>query len=184
MTQMARLWLCLPPRPSLRLSRWQSRCCHAQSPPAPLPAFEVVSIKANPVLEGTLHKMYSRKPAIYATGNRFAEKQTTLQDLVMEAYGMWGYQISGLPDWAQAPNGEHYAVDATVPGDQAPAADQLRLMVQSLLADRFHLRVHREMKELPVYCVLAVGKNGSRLTELPGRSASWRDDSGFYQSAL
>jgi hypothetical protein len=85
----------------------------------------------------------------------------------MEAYGVWDYQISGLADWGQAPNGEHYEVQATTAGDKPPATDQLQLMVQALLADRFHLRLHREMKDLPVY-VLTVAKNGPRLIELPG----------------
>jgi uncharacterized protein (TIGR03435 family) len=39
-------------------------------------------------------------------------------------------------------------------------------MLQSLLADRFQLRFHREMRELPVY-FLAVGKNGPAFRETP-----------------
>jgi uncharacterized protein (TIGR03435 family) len=88
-----------------------------------------------------------------------------VQYLVMQAYGVWDYQISGLPDWAQAPNGEHYDVEATVEGDTSPPADRLQLMMQRLLADRFGLKVHRDMKDLPVY-TLAIAKGGSKLHEI------------------
>ena len=40
--------------------------------------------------------------------------------------------------------------------------DQLRMMLQALLADRFKLVFHRDTKELPVYA-LVVGKNGPKL---------------------
>jgi uncharacterized protein (TIGR03435 family) len=49
---------------------------------------------------------------------------------------------------------------------EVPASDeQLRLMVQALLRDRFRLMVHRETKERSVYA-LVVGKNGPRLKEV------------------
>jgi uncharacterized protein (TIGR03435 family) len=40
--------------------------------------------------------------------------------------------------------------------------DQLQLMVQSLLEDRFKLKAHMETRELPVY-ELVVGKDGSKI---------------------
>jgi Protein of unknown function (DUF3738) len=55
-----------------------------------------------------------------------------------------------------------YDIVARCPGDNVPKVDDVRLMLQSLLADRFKLRVHRESKEMPVYS-LQVGKSGSRL---------------------
>jgi len=140
----------------------------AQSSSSPSPAFEVVSIKPNPVPAGArLIRALNQKPSTHAEGNRFYQKQTTLQDLVMMAYGVWDYQISGLPDWAKAPNGDHFEVDARATGETTPPVDQLPLMVQSLLADRFQLRLHRDMKELPVY-LLTVGRNGAKLSEIPG----------------
>jgi uncharacterized protein (TIGR03435 family) len=139
----------------------------AQPAATPPPAFEVVSIKPNPVTAGTLFQEFKRRPEPVASGNRFYQKQTTLQILVMQAYGVWDYQISGLPDWARAPNGEHYEVDARAAGEATPPTDQLQLMLQSLLADRFHLRLHRETKDLSVYA-LTVAKGGPKLQEVPG----------------
>jgi bla regulator protein BlaR1 len=64
-----------------------------------------------------------------------------------------------LPKWAN----EDYAVDAKADGN--PTKDQMRLMMQSLLADRFKLKVHFETKEVPVFALIVVqpGKLGPKL---------------------
>jgi bla regulator protein blaR1 len=135
---------------------------HAQAP-----KFEVISIKPNPVLSGTQFTEFKTKPAVRLTGNRFTQRQTTIQYLLMQAYGVWDYQISGLPDWAQAPNGEHYDVEATVAGEVTPSAEQSQAMLQALLADRFALTLHHDTKDLPVYA-LSPAKGGTRLQPIAG----------------
>jgi uncharacterized protein (TIGR03435 family) len=79
-------------------------------------------------------------------------------------------QISGAPGWIDS---EHYNIEAKVDDSSADAqrklipmsgAQQLRLMVQSLLADRFKLTLHHETKELPIYA-LVVARNGPKLHE-------------------
>ena len=64
-----------------------------------------------------------------------------------------------LPKWAN----EDYAIDAEADGN--PTKDQMRLMMQSLLADRFKLKVHFESKEVPVLAVILAnpGKLGPKL---------------------
>src|SRR5205085_5420557 len=74
-------------------------------------------------------------------------------------------QISG-PDWLDS---TRFNVVAKVPPD-APG-EQIPLMWQSLLADRFKLTLHRDKKELPVY-VLVVAKNGPKLKEAEDNGAS------------
>lgn len=54
--------------------------------------------------------------------------------------------------------------DIDAKGDNAASSEQVRLMVRSLLEDRLHLKVHREMKELPLF-ELVVARNGSKLKE-------------------
>jgi len=135
---------------------------HAQAP-----KFEVISIKPNPVLAGTMFTEFKAKPTPPLNGNRLTQRQTTVQYLLMEAYGVWDYQISGLPDWAQAPNGEHYDVEATAPGNATPPTDQARLMLQALLADRFALTLHHATKEEPVYA-LSPAKGGTKLQAVAG----------------
>jgi uncharacterized protein (TIGR03435 family) len=131
------------------------------------PAFEVASVKPHPLEYGRVDFRIIAAPGptpIRATGNRFTDKMATLQDLVMQAYGVRAYQIVNLPDWAQTIKGEQYDIDARAAGEAQPSESQLRAMLQSLLAERFQLRLHREMKDLPVYA-LVIGKNGTKLRE-------------------
>ena len=77
------------------------------------------------------------------------------------------YQSLGaqLPKWARPP--AKFDVEARVEG--TPTKDQLRLMMQALLKDRFELSMHREMKQLPVYALVLAdsGHPGSQLKPHP-----------------
>jgi uncharacterized protein (TIGR03435 family) len=132
------------------------------------PAFEVASVK--PSAPGTRGRSILRSP-----GGRFTATNAPLRDLVQNAYGVQDFQISGRPTWF---NTERYDIVAKAEGDVSVA--QSRLMLQTLLADRFNLALHRETKELPVY-VLVVAKNGPKFSQSkPGESES---DTGFRTSA-
>jgi uncharacterized protein (TIGR03435 family) len=79
------------------------------------------------------------------------------------AYTARDVQISGGPRWADT---ELFDIEAKAPG---PATiPELRLMVQALLADRFHLKMHRESKEQSVFNLL-VGKKGPTLTPVESK---------------
>lgn len=73
------------------------------------------------------------------------------------AYQVADFQISGGPGWIDS---ARYDVAAKADTNTAPA--QVMPMLKSLLADRFQVKVHREIKEVPVYA-LVVGKNGPKL---------------------
>jgi uncharacterized protein (TIGR03435 family) len=88
----------------------------------------------------------SGKP-INIVGNRVSMRGT-LRALIAAAYDIRDYQISAAPSWAGT---LVYDVLAKAPGDTAPAQDEVRPMFQSLLADRFQLKIHRETKIVPVY---------------------------------
>lgn len=139
----------------------------AQSVPAPPLQFETVSLKLHPRPPNSGHGPVTYPAPHPAAGASYTERVINLQDLVVEAYGVYDYQISGLPEWA-APHlgGMRYDIEAKIPGDGTPTKEQLRQMLQSLLTDRFQLRLHREMRELPVYA-LVIGKDGSKLREIP-----------------
>ncbi|HLK67511.1 MAG TPA: TIGR03435 family protein [Bryobacteraceae bacterium] len=81
-----------------------------------------------------------------------------LKSLLMTAYNLKAYQISG-PAWL---NTERYSITAKVPPDTSK--EQVLVMLQNLLADRFKLKVHRETREIPIYEVV-IGKNGPKLKE-------------------
>lgn len=91
-----------------------------------------------------------------------------LADVVVKAYDLETYQLSG-PAWLMdevIPSGPRVPGDleisAKVPG--GTNEQQLRLMLQNLLADRFKLAVHREKKVLASYALM-VGKDGPKLKE-------------------
>ena len=74
----------------------------------------------------------------------------TLQILMQHAYGVQAFQVVGGPGWLST---DRYEIDARA--DAAVRRDQLALMLQSLLEDRFRLRTHREIKELPVFALVS-----------------------------
>lgn len=62
---------------------------------------------------------------------------------------------------------EYYDVDAIAPIEN-PTRSQLQVMLQSLLAERFQFRAHRETRELPVY-ELVVAKGGAKIKAIVGK---------------
>ena len=77
--------------------------------------------------------------------------------ILMNAYSLQFSQVIGAPDWLSS---EPYAIEAKADGN--PTREQLMLMLQTLLEDRFQLKAHRESRELPIYA-LTVAKNGPKL---------------------
>ena len=106
----------------------------------------------------------------------------TLRSIIVQAYGaVSGDQVVGGPD---ALMDGHFDVNAKAEANDAARMKNLsredrnresRLMLQTLLADRFHLKVHIETKELPVYA-LVVAKGGAKLkASAPPPAASTPD---------
>jgi len=130
----------------------------AQTAP-PKPTFDVASVKVSDASP--------RRDAMGPFGGRgnikvepasLTMRNVTLKNAIRWAYGVTEYQVSG-PEWLDALGFNIVAKSAA-----AAPEDQLRQMMQSLLAERFKLEFHRLTKEFSVY-VLAPGKNGSKLTE-------------------
>jgi len=84
-----------------------------------------------------------------------------LRLLLMEAYDLTNYQID-----AQARiDGDRFDIIATVPPGTTIAEG--RVMLQNFLIDRFHLKLHRETRNIPRY-ELSIAKNGPKLTPHAG----------------
>lgn len=116
-------------------------------------AFEVATVKPSPP-DHVGAQMFS--PGI----GRFTAMTATLKDLITFAYKVQRFQVSGGSGWMDST-----AWDINAKCEVPASYDQLRLMAQALLRDRFQLTVHRETKERSAY-VLAVAKNGPRLKEV------------------
>jgi uncharacterized protein (TIGR03435 family) len=92
-------------------------------------------------------------------GRQLICKQATVMDLLSVMYGLQVKQILGGPEWLRK---DRYDIRGVpdVPGD--PDVTQFRGMYQKLLAERFHLAIHREMREMPIYAI-TVAKGGPHL---------------------
>ena len=116
-------------------------------------AFDVVSIKPSPPYE--TERSLTQNP-----GPRLTTENATLKMLMMFAYQMMPDQISGGPSWVES---DGFDIDAKASNPKATQA-QLRQMLQTMLAERFQLQVHRATKELAIYA-LVQAKGGTKLTE-------------------
>jgi uncharacterized protein (TIGR03435 family) len=116
------------------------------------PAFEAASIK--PSRPETPERLR------FMPGGGITGGNVNLKWLMQMAYRIKDFQVSGGPGWIGS---EGYDVIAKATGN--PTQDQTRLMVRTLLAERFKLSFHREMRELPVYS-LVVAKSGPKLQEV------------------
>jgi uncharacterized protein (TIGR03435 family) len=142
---------------TLFLLAWAAAAC------AQTPAFEVASIKPSDA-GGTI--------AIRRSGYRIATTSTSLLFLITWAFDIHRDRVYGKPSWLDS---VRYDVIANAEQDNRPAAprlagqpSELQRMMQSLLAERFKLVIHRETRELPMYA-LVVAKGGAkfRLSEAP-----------------
>jgi uncharacterized protein (TIGR03435 family) len=108
------------------------------------PAFEVASVKPN--LSGDFRRAIGPGP-----GGRFQALNNTLRELMTFAFGvdnaLAGLQITGGPPWLDR---DRFDVDAVAPGGSATPADA-RLMLRTLLVERFKLQTHRETREIATY---------------------------------
>jgi uncharacterized protein (TIGR03435 family) len=126
------------------------------------PSFEVASIKPSRSGDGRTRIMFSP--------DAFTVEGLSAKTLIGLAYNLRDFQISGGPGWIDS---ERYDINAKMdeptieslrklPPEQA--REQRRLMLQSLLAERFQLKVSQSSKELPIYA-LVVAKSGAKLSE-------------------
>jgi bla regulator protein blaR1 len=128
---------------------------HAQQAPTASPVFEVASIKRNNSGEGNMTR--GMQP-----GGRMTFVNVPLRQLIIAAYQVQPYQISGGPSWL---NSDRFDIIAKAEGNATP--EQTNLMLRSLLADRFKLVVHTEQREMSVYSLVKArpdGKLGDKLT--------------------
>jgi uncharacterized protein (TIGR03435 family) len=118
--------------------------------------FEVASVKTN--------KTGQREGGITAIGGgRFRAANIPFRILLATAYDVNFEQISGGPGWLDS---ERYDVEAKP--DRLATTQQIHLMLQRLLAERFGLVLRRETKEMPIFAlVLDKGIKRIRVHEGP-----------------
>jgi uncharacterized protein (TIGR03435 family) len=125
-----------------------------QSEPKAAPlAFDAASVSSFVTSPGVpVRSKMSGGPASPDPG-RIDYQGVTFGVLIQRAYGLPFYRLA-LPAWM---NSQCYSVQATIPA--GTVEPQFRLMLQKLLSERFLLKSHMEIREVPVY-KLVEGKNG------------------------
>lgn len=153
-------------------------------PPDPPPSFEVATIKPS--------RATASGETLRSSAGRLVSQHTSLRDLIRWAWAIKSDdQLEHLPDWASS---QFYDVQAKASAadtetflklDRAAHARENRWMLQTLLADRFHLQTAIRTKTMPAYALI-VAKHGPKLAALaqaPGppapaaaKTADWRID--------
>jgi uncharacterized protein (TIGR03435 family) len=140
------------------------------------PAFEAASIKPAITSEWTGVRAGADHGEFHARG-------ANVRMLIEYAYHVRQIYLTGGPSWIgsypdmetleaqflKPPASFHWSLadgrfDVDAKGDSTASPEQVRWMLQSLLEDRFHLKAHREMRELSLF-ELVVAKNGPKLKE-------------------
>ena len=130
----------------------------AQAPPTETrPKFEVASVREN--TSGSNQVSIGMQP-----GGRFGASNIPLVMLIRSAYRLQDSQLVGAPDWIET---SRYDITAKADRDLPPPSpfgppSTGMLMLQSLLEERFRLKVHREVREQPIYA-LVTARSPARL---------------------
>jgi uncharacterized protein (TIGR03435 family) len=130
----------------------------AQMQAGPKPSFDVVSIKEATDCGNVAPGVKLKIPGgtTYGPGGRYTTCNQ-LRYIIGDAYQTELFSLAEVPDWSID---ILYRIEAKADGN--PDKEQMRLMVQSLLEERFKLKMHGETRETPVYS-LVVAKGGHKL---------------------
>ncbi len=136
-------------RPAHLLGVWMAcgACCLAAE------RFEVAVIRASAAAAnaGTSVNLFE--------GGRIKITNEPVKLLVRMAFGVQNAEIAGGPGWIES---DRYDIEAKTGRPEKITPEELRPLMQNLLVERFHLKFHRETRELSVY-VLAAAKGGAKL---------------------
>jgi uncharacterized protein (TIGR03435 family) len=148
--------------------------------------FEVASVRQNKsddkatsgfsLDSGNIYSTVSRGDVFIPSGGYFSATNQPLWRYIVFAYKLTGTQelalrfnffaglASNVPGWV---NTERFDIRGRVEGN--PTKDQVRMMMQALLAERFKLVVHKETRQVPVLALVLVkpGVTGPRLQPHP-----------------
>jgi uncharacterized protein (TIGR03435 family) len=119
----------------------------AQSP-TPTPAFDLADVHVRPHSSNPFPQMTGG----ILRGGRYDLRNATMLNLISKAYAVTGDTVLGGPNWLDR---NRFDIVAKVPDGTPP--ETLQLMLQSLLADRFKLVLHKDTKPVPAYILTVSG---------------------------
>ena len=125
---------------------------------AQMPAFDVASVTPSPPGTPQPELEHMGIADFVYPGGRFTARATSVKFLLEWAYGIQPSQHSNGPAWIAT---DRYDILAKAEGN--PSEAEMKRMVQTLLADRFHLKLSHEQKEISAL-VIAAGKTPPKLS--------------------
>ena len=142
------------------VSTLQTLAQQVQTASQPLPSFEVASVKIAKTEQGRALGLFTYP------GGKIVASVCTFKYLMMEGFDVRAWQVTGGPGWIDVekfdiiaiPPASSKSANATPPYPKAPPNPEQRQMLQSLLMDRFQLKLHRATKEGPVYALVKGNK--------------------------
>jgi bla regulator protein blaR1 len=132
--------------------------------PPPAPKLPQMAANANPSFEvATIKPSLPNRPGKNAgfSGGYYRSRNTNVNDLIALAYGLHAKQIVGAPDWFGT---DLYDIEGKPDAEGLPNVEQIKTMLQKLLAERFKLTFHHDKRELSVY-VISVAGGGPKITK-------------------
>lgn len=131
--------------------------------------FDVASVKPNKSDSPPSSNFPLNAGGMYTVnGGLLSATNFPLVTYIFFAYNLMGNQahflVPQLPSWVTT---DRFDIQARAAGN--PTKDQMRIMMQSLLADRFKLAIHTERREVPVlaFVLAKPGKTGAQLQPHP-----------------
>src|SRR5580693_1522397 len=130
--------------------------------PAPPPPPARMAANANPAFEVATIRPSDparREQIITLRGVEVITTNVTVHDLINLAYWLHPKQLTGGPAWTES---DKYDMTGKPDAPGQPNVDQMKMMIQKLLADRFQLKFHFEKRELSAYAV-TITKAGAKI---------------------
>jgi uncharacterized protein (TIGR03435 family) len=150
---------------SINLAIVLSSAAFSQPAPQKKPQFEAADVHVSQRNDWVKKAGNAMQGGMLNAG-RYELKRATMLDLIRTAYAVDADKVYGGPKWLDY---DRFEVIAKAPPATRP--DALRLMLQSLLTDRFSLVVKTESRPVPGYA-LTVGKNSPKLKPADGKGSS------------
>jgi|SRR6202789_250334 uncharacterized protein (TIGR03435 family) len=135
------------------------------------PSYDVATIKPSDPADNSA--------GFHSEGRRLFAENEPMDQLIAFAYAVHVKQIVDGPDWFSK---DHYDIQGVPDVAGAPNVEQMREMMQKLLAERFGLKFHREKRELSIFAI-TVAKGGSKLVVSKSDPNSMRDQTGDINGA-
>jgi uncharacterized protein (TIGR03435 family) len=159
------LWLCATGLAAMNsLNGWSQESAAPQGAAAKTPEFEVASVrqnKSNSEASMNVDPTFSDGPI--STGGLYMAKNIKLIQYIAFAYRLTQSQLQSVESQVSWTTERKFDIEARAEGN--PTKAQYRLMMQTLLADRFKLKIHYETRQVPVYALILAksGKLGPQL---------------------